>query len=384
MQAKNISSDPEMCHEGSFAVARTSDLNEDLGQIEYIFSDKTGTLTQNIMEFRKCTIGGVVYGYGSTEIAQSVANMSKRKNDHNANDTSAMGMPATDLKDSQIYLDKSIHFDDPRLITEIDSNGSNSSRIDEFLTLLAVCHTVIPEKGKSGEVSYRASSPDEEALVKAARCLGYNLITPAPMVKVEVTTKSKRKSTREYMVLNVNEFNSTRKRMSVVVKCVNNRYVLYCKGADNVILPRCMADEYTPSLEVDLKGFASEGLRTLVLSKRELTEQQYTEWNEVYQNAATSLTNRDELLDAAAEQIETGMEIVGATAIEDKLQVGVPNAIYNLAQAGIKIWVLTGDKEETAINIGHACRLLDDGMQLLFVNREDVEELRTQVRICTF
>ncbi|ETV68417.1 hypothetical protein, variant 2 [Aphanomyces astaci] len=383
-QAKNISTDPEMCHEGFYAIARTSDLNEDLGQIEYIFSDKTGTLTQNIMEFRKCSIGGVIYGYGSTEIAKAVASLAKQ-NQPPTESTIASAVeygpgPAADLNDAQIFLDKTIHFDDPRLISEISTGGPNAARIDEFLTLLAVCHTVIPEtNGTTGVTTYRASSPDEEALVKAARCLGYKLVAPAPLVQVEVSLKAKPSTMQTFTILNVNEFNSTRKRMSTVVQFADGRIVVYCKGADNVIIPRCKLDSSSAQLDEHLKAFASEGLRTLVLAKRELSEADYEAWNKVYQAAATSLTDRDNLLDAAAEGLEVNMDIVGATAIEDKLQVGVPNTIHSLAQAGIKIWVLTGDKEETAVNIGHACRLLNDGMQLLFINRESLAELTEQL-----
>ncbi|KAH9136730.1 hypothetical protein LEN26_006021 [Aphanomyces euteiches] len=379
-QAKNISNDMEMSHEGFNAIARTSDLNEDLGQIEYIFSDKTGTLTQNIMEFRKCSIGGTVYGYGSTEIAQAVANLAAKHGTASSPPVDNGPGPAADLKDAQIFLDKTIHFDDPRLITEMKTNGSNSQNIREFLTLLSVCHTVIPETNtKTGVTNYRASSPDEEALVKAARCLGFKLVTPAPFVEVEVTLKGSPPSMEKYEILNVNEFNSTRKRMSVVVQAPDGGILVYCKGADNVIIPRCANKDGTALLEEHLKTFASEGLRTLVLAKRVLTSTEYEEWNKVYQAAATSLVDRDALLDAAAELLEVGMDVIGATAIEDKLQVGVPHTIFSLAKAGIKIWVLTGDKEETAVNIGHACRLLNDSMQLLFVNREDIAGLTDQL-----
>ncbi|RHY26859.1 hypothetical protein DYB32_007279, partial [Aphanomyces invadans] len=289
--------------------------------------------------------------------------------------------PATNLNDAQIFLDKSIHFDDPRLVVEAANPSSpNGARIREFLTLLAVCHTVIPEtNATTGLTTYRASSPDEEALVKAARCLGYKLVTPAPFVEVEVTHKGTSPTMLGYSILNVNEFNSTRKRMSVVVLTPHGTVVVYCKGADNVILPRCALTRTEAVLDEHLKTFASEGLRTLVLAKREMSKADYDAWNKTYQAAATSLSDRDAMLDAAAEALEVNMTIVGATAIEDKLQVGVPNAIHSLAQAGIKIWVLTGDKEETAVNIGHACRLLNDGMQLLYVNREDLAGLVEQV-----
>ncbi|KAJ0411751.1 hypothetical protein ATCC90586_006710 [Pythium insidiosum] len=381
IQAKYIALDKAMCHEGKFAIARTSDLNEELGQVEYIFSDKTGTLTRNIMEFRKCFIQGVSYGYGTTEIGRAVAELAKRSASKAGAQPAASDADAPhDPRDAQIEFDPTIHFDDPRIIESLAQNLPTAAGIDEFLTVLAVCHTVIPEENQQdGTVAYRASSPDEEALVKAAKCLGYNFVSPAPMVHVRVTRKHSAAVVRRYTVLNVNEFNSTRKRMSVVVQTEDGRYVLFCKGADNVILPRSREDAHTATLNDELKRFASEGLRTLVLARKELTEREYLDWDAAYQRAVTSLTNREELLADVAETIERDMTVVGATAIEDKLQEGVPSAIFNLAQAGIKIWMLTGDKEETAINIGHACRLINDGMRLLLINKENLRELVEQV-----
>jgi phospholipid-translocating P-type ATPase (flippase) len=121
--------------------------------------------------------------------------------------------------------------------------------------------------------------------------------------------------------------------------------------------------------------FAREGLRTLLLAKRELTDDSWRRWNKVHEAASVSLNDRELALEAAAEEIEVSMEVLGSTAIEDKLQVGVPDAISHLAAANIKIWVLTGDKEETAINIGFACQLLDDSMDLTIVNQRNTVEI---------
>ncbi|GMF47301.1 unnamed protein product [Phytophthora fragariaefolia] len=384
VQAKNISADPEMCHEGTYANARTSDLNEELGQVHHIFSDKTGTLTCNIMEFRKCFIAGVSYGFGTTEIGRAVAELAKKnavaQGEQGGSNEKGDDDKHYDPRDAQVDFNPLIHFDDPRLVNALAANAPEATEIDEFLTVLSVCHTVIPEKNvQTGEIDYRASSPDEEALVKAAKCLGYNFFAPAPLLEVQVTSKRGASALRKYTILNVNEFNSTRKRMSVTLRTEDGRYFLYCKGADNVMIPRSKVDEHTAKLDEELKRFATEGLRTLVICSKELTEEEYLAWDVKYQEAVTSLTNRDELLEEVAEQIETEMKLVGATAIEDKLQIGVPAAIANLAQAGIKIWMLTGDKEETAINIGHACQLINDGMRLLIVNCEDLDDLGRQV-----
>ncbi|KAG7395468.1 hypothetical protein PHYBOEH_003698 [Phytophthora boehmeriae] len=440
LQANRITADSNMVFEGTRAVARTSELNEELGQVEYVFSDKTGTLTCNVMEFRKCSIGGISYGFGTTEIGRAVAALAGGNADPNVSSTSSSPSPAkakvnpmlesagsgessvrldivsTDdvreraspvlvgcPKEAQVHFDPSIHFDDPGLLRALYAGGKQGELIHEFLTLLSICHTVIPETDpKTGSVAYRASSPDEEALVKAAKCLGYNFVAPAPLMKVEISCKpsllppvtakmthggaSLEPIIKCYTIVNVNEFNSTRKRMSVVAVNEETReYVLYCKGADNMMLERAAASknereiEARLKLENHLKNYAREGLRTLVLGRRVLSDDEYNLYNKAYVEASTSLEDRESKLDACAEMIEKNMILLGVTAIEDKLQEGVPTAIFDLAQAGIKVWVLTGDREETAINIGHACRLINDKMQLLYVNAERIDALRAQL-----
>ncbi|POM78342.1 P-type ATPase (P-ATPase) Superfamily, partial [Phytophthora palmivora] len=442
LQANRIMGDAKMVFEGTHAVARTSELNEELGQIEYVFSDKTGTLTCNVMEFRKCSIGGVSYGFGTTEIGRAVAALASGSGPSSSSLTKAMpaktkvnpmlrgssggsglrlNIDSTDdirdgvsvhpvrveeggdPKDAQVHFDPSIHFDDPGLLRALYAGGKQSELIHEFLTLLSICHTVIPETdSKTGTIAYRASSPDEEALVKAAKCLGYNFVAPAPLMKVEISCKpsllptstgkmqhkyvSLGPTTKSYTIVNVNEFNSTRKRMSVVaINDETHQYVLYCKGADNMMLERAAVGKSDSDnaaharLIGHLKTYAREGLRTLVLGRRVLSEEEYKEYNEAYMAASTALDDRETKLDVCAEWIERDMQLLGVTAIEDKLQEGVPSAIFDLAQAGIKVWVLTGDREETAINIGHACRLINDKMQLLYVNAERVDALSTQL-----
>jgi phospholipid-transporting ATPase len=163
---------------------------------------------------------------------------------------------------------------------------------------------------------------------------------------------------RDYEVLNLLEFNSVRKRMSVILKDKNGVIKLYCKGADNVIIPRLSLypqdhRDYTDKTVDDMEEFAKEGYRTLVLAYRVISEEDYNKWNEIYQRAATSLRNREKMLEEAAELIEKHLILIGATGIEDKLQSGVPETITMLKKAGMKVWVLTGDKIETAINIGN-------------------------------
>ncbi|XP_060084293.1 phospholipid-transporting ATPase IA-like [Ylistrum balloti] len=265
------------------AMARTSNLNEELGQIKYIFSDKTGTLTRNVMEFRKCSVAGITYG-----------------NNEESEQT----------------------FNDPTILDNLQ-NHVTAPVLREFLTLLSVCHTVVPEReylqegSDTGHVVYQASSPDEAALVKGARSLGFEFATRTPKaVTIKVNGKSE-----EYEVLNVLEFTSTRKRMSVVVRTPDNKIKVYCKGADTVIYERLDEKQLYRDITLQhLEEFATLGLRTLCIATADVAEDFYEDWKHTYYKASTSIQNREKKLEEAAELIERNLKLLGATAIEDKLQ----------------------------------------------------------------
>ena len=159
------------------------------------------------------------------------------------------------------------------------------------------------------------------------------------------------------------EFNSTRKRMSVIVRNPQGQIILYCKGADSVIYQRLAAD-HDPELKAatarDMEAFANGGLRTLCIAYRNISEEEYINWQRVYDAATSAVVDRDEEIDKDNDQIERSLTILGATALEDKLQEGVPEAIETLHKAGIKLWILTGDKVQTAIEIGMCALAVDE------------------------
>jgi phospholipid-transporting ATPase len=261
-----------------------------------------------------------------------------------------------------------------------DNNHENNDRIHRFLTHLALCHTVIideKEEDERNKISYNASSPDELALVNAARYFGYffkkrdnddNMVVVHPDGSEE-----------KYTLLNVIEFDSDRKRMSVIVKFPDDKIKILCKGADSVIFARLKNKDNVDGTNKYLSDYAKEGLRTLLLAEKEISEQDYEAWSEKYNEAALSLQNREEAINQVAEQIEKEFELIGATAIEDKLQDDVANTISILKKAGIKIWVLTGDKIETAINIGYSCHVLSDDMYQHLIDGESSAKIMKQL-----
>lgn len=347
VQAKFIQWDLRMYHPETdrSAVAKTADLNEDLGQIEYIFSDKTGTLTENQMMFKKCSIRGKVYG--NEETSDKVCVVSPHPK---------------------------FQFTDPSLLADLQE-----PHVREFLECLALCHTVVPDRKADGVLAYQAASPDEEALVLAAHSFGFTFaVSRGEFCTLDIEGKRK-----EYRLLGVNEFNSSRKRMSVVVRAVgeDEPAMLFCKGADNVMMNLChMQDsEEVRLVNQQLFEFSVQGLRTLVIAKRILTKEQADDFETKWINAKKAIADREKRLDEVAEEFESDLDLLGVTAIEDKIQEKVPETITALRAAGIKVWVLTGDKQETAINIGYACKLLTQEMTIIVLNGVDKEEVKSKL-----
>ncbi|KAL3981629.1 phospholipid-translocating P-type ATPase flippase family protein [Acanthocheilonema viteae] len=358
-----INSDAEMYYEkGDIAAcARTTTLNEELGQVQYIFSDKTGTLTQNTMVFRKCSINGRSYG-DIYDANGEVINITEET-------------PTIDFSKNR-WFEPNFKFYDETLLND---TTKGLYEVAEFWRLLALCHTSIPEQ-KNGRLEYQAQSPDEAALTSAARNFGYVFKSrTAQTITLEVAG-----SEEVYDLLAILDFNNVRKRMSVIVRNPLGELVLYCKGADTIILDRISHDT-EPLLKSatiqHLDKFAADGFRTLCLAYKKISIDVFNKWHEQQKEAAVALTNRQEQLDRVYDELEQEMTLLGATAIEDKLQDSVPDTIAELTRANIKIWILTGDKQETAINIGYSCNLLTENLHEVFIiDGETEREVEVQLK----
>uniref|UniRef100_F6SH00 Phospholipid-transporting ATPase n=1 Tax=Ciona intestinalis TaxID=7719 RepID=F6SH00_CIOIN len=547
MQVYLINNDVDLYHKETDTpiLCRALNITEDLGQIQYVFSDKTGTLTENKMIFRRCTVGGVDYPHAANEHskhreafpelarADSVRRSYRRTQSasvkphhslcmvHNVTKSYSMSYGETQLQNATKSAPNSPANSrretdvtpDPVLYEKLTSSSYSSitpqgasselpcpekTRIWDFFVNLAICNTVVISNDNSesasttpdpysltkfivnldcyvqnllilvlsiyrcqeiasevstasgssllpqvlkkvhlkltspssdtyksisphwspkinalkmngntnnsantgaqidsedtGKIRYEAESPDEAALVYAAHAYGCVLAHRSSQGGRESVTVTlpNGEGKLKFEVLHKLPFDSTRKRMSVIVRDPrNNEVVLFCKGADSAITdlktPRNnIATQASNSAELVnrtkqfLDKYARVGLRTLCITKRVLSEAEYEEWLTLHKEAERAIDERDQLLMNSYVRIETDLELLGATGIEDRLQDGVPETIEALRQAGIQVWVVTGDKRETAINIGHSCRLIhqnDEVINLITETSEALSEL---------
>lgn len=351
--------------------SRTSTINEEMGQVTHVFSDKTGTLTNNEMKFRKLYVAGSEWTHDRVDAS------TRRQTPGSTSPTSTKALADHLLR---------------------DPNSASSERVKLLLLSMALCNSCIPETADAGSiVTFQASSPDELALVEAAQEMGFLLRSRDKDSTTLAITSSAGVAVRSesYQLLDVIDFSTERKRMSVILRFPDGRICIICKGADSVILERLKtpdtatcdtarlqkrSDSRGPDLEADqneiedciqsVDNFARESLRTLLHAYRFIGQDEYAGWKDIWDAATTSLSDRQVMINRASELIETDLKLAGATAIEDKLQQGVPDAIDKLSRAKIKIWMLTGDKRETALNIGCSCGLINESSTISILRSE--------------
>ncbi|XP_060134863.1 phospholipid-transporting ATPase VD isoform X6 [Zootoca vivipara] len=537
-----IRNDLDLYDEPTDTRIRCGSLNiaEDLGQIEYVFSDKTGTLTENKMVFRRCSIAGMEYGHeenakrlesyleyyeeeeeeeGLRASYSSLRHPSKFTTSKSGYFQSAKslsrlfsstsGLRASVSRTTQMAFSSPIETDvvpDERLekklrrvtfksytTSEVIGLTPETVYIAEFFIALAVCNTVVvsspdqpprkrrwnpktrvptshlmdlkhifhklsarkisptsarssgtgesesdslrshklsifrvkfpsslsdrssssgsptssiasahaemsprtgPGSSPEGDLFYEAESPDEAALVYAAKAYQCRLQSRSPEV---VTVNLEPLGLLTFQLLHILPFDSVRKRMSIVVRHpILNHIVLYTKGADSVIMD-LLEKEQTGIKKIDaqmqriksrtqmhLDEYAAQGLRTLCVAMKVLSDEEYNEWLKGHYAAEHSIECRDDMLLESMQRLENKLTLLGATGIEDRLQEGVPETIDALRKAGIKIWMLTGDKSETAINIAHSCKLLAPTDTIFVLQSDHLAVLASDFAISRF
>ncbi|XP_050236999.1 phospholipid-transporting ATPase 1 [Mercurialis annua] len=346
---------------------RALNINEDLGQIKYVFSDKTGTLTENKMEFQCASIWGVDYSGGKTSILEDGFSVKV---------------------DGKILRPKMKVKVDPQLLQLSRRSGKvteEHKRVHDFFLALAACNTIVPIAFDDASdhtatlIDYQGESPDEQALAYAAAAYGFMLIErTSGHIVIDIHGERQR-----FDVLGLHEFDSDRKRMSVILGCPDKTVKVFVKGADTSMFSvgdRSVYMNVIRATEANLYNYSLMGLRTLVIGMRELSDSEFEQWHSSFEAASTALIGRAAMLRKVASSVETRLIILGASAIEDKLQQGVPEAIECLRSAGIKVWVLTGDKQETAISIGYSSKLLTNRMTQIIINSKSKESCRKSLQ----
>jgi len=342
-QALGISLDDLLVEAGQRAKVLNMLIHEDLAKIDYIFADKTGTLTTNEMKFISCSIHGDIY--------------------YRQHLTRVICLDSTNSTPEQKQSDLSYHL---------------------FWLNLSLCHDVVIDKkldcNNKTQLHYQGSSPDEVELVTAASEADYVFSDK----KGEITSLYVNGKHLQFLLLNKIDFSSDRKRMSVVMRDLDsNKLYLFSKGADSMILKRIRRDtpfDLLDKTQEDLKKFSKEGLRTLAIGYKELDDEEFLDWQIRYTqaqqdefNLTCDINSQSKLLELE-EELEKDLILLGATALEDRLQDGVAETITDLHKADIKVWMLTGDKLETAENIGYSTNLLAQDTKVFKVGTSNEEE----------
>ena len=367
-------------------------LNEECGLVDYIFSDKTGTLTCNKMEFKYCVIGDVCYQYlrgKEEEKSEKEINFRKEKNIYtfekyemyknigNNNITNNIEIYGSINSNNEIQTKQPKKNYDNYIIKSEDGSVKLSlekedNLIDHFWTALSLCHTCSVENSDEGKEEYICVSPDSIELVKAAAAQGWKYEESGnPDIKLISKGYENNIKKVQYNKLQILEFSSDRKRETIIVKTPEGKIILYCKGADSIIKERLSPHTNKNILaqcQEYVNEFSSQGLRTLFIAMKVLSENEYNKFDKELNEARMSLVDKEKKENEVCEKIEKDLYLIGTTIVEDKLQEKVPETIRDLRLAEIKVWMLTGDKMNTAYNIGLSCNLINKSMKIFEIN----------------
>jgi len=365
------------------SIVRNSTIPEELGRISYVFTDKTGTLTKNEMIFKYLCLETEEFSETSLEDLTMIL-----QDECNLHDAPMIDLVHLQMKSAQILeqqLSPSL-LNESNLSNEFPARTSRSSTtkrirrnrnkvIRDAIEAMTICNNVKPiiETNTQGEqeINYQASSPDEVALVKFSESINMRLIYRTDK---EIKIKNAVDCIEEFEILNIFPFSSDTKRMGIIVR--NKKYnhiIFYLKGAESV-MENLIKPEYRSHILENAENLASIGLRTLVLSQKLMDENQYREWNKEYLEATTVMENRKEKIAEVVQRIEKDMDFLCVTGVEDLLQDEVDITIENLRKAGMKIWMLTGDKIETATCITISAGIKSKDQKFFYIRSDNIDK----------
>ena len=332
-------------------IARNSTIPEELGRISYIFSDKTGTLTKNEMVFKKIAMETEQFGEDDFEDLKAILSDECKDNDAPLLDLINLESKMSEVTSYSESLNIDPSLSDKSLGMEKKRSKKirrhRNKLIRDTITSMVLCNNVTPvvDDQDDTKITYQASSPDEVALVKFAETLNMRLVHRTDS---EIKIKDSSDNFEEFEILANFPFSSDTKRMGIVLKNKKHGHIIYyLKGAENVMM-KFVKKEYVGYISENAENLATKGLRTLVLSQKIISQEDFDKWNGEYKEALTSMENRQEKITQVVSKLENNMEFLCVTGVEDLLQDDVAMTIDNLRNAGMKVWMLTGDKVETA------------------------------------
>ena len=361
-------------------IARNSTIPEELGRISYVFTDKTGTLTKNEMIFKIIAMDSEVFNEEKfADLKQILSDECQEGNDAPMLDLIKKQniIPENNLSTSNIsnsdsnLISTSLKGNEPKIKKSLKRHRNKLIR--DAITAMCLCNNVTPivDDNDNSKMTYQASSPDEVALVKFAETLDMKLVARTDKL---ITIVDAAGNDEEFDVLANFPFSSDTKRMGIILKNRKHGHIIYyLKGAENVMMRFVKPDSVT-TISEHAENLATKGLRTLVLTEKLISQEDFDEWNKEYEEAKTSMEDRQKKIAEVVAKLENNMEFLCVTGVEDLLQNDVATTIDNLRNAGMKVWMLTGDKVETATCISISAGLKAKMHKIYTIKNDEIKE----------